>query len=132
MLFGDLNKFENGFYFAFRLFVGLFFMQHGAQKLFGWFGGSAQSLMSQMGLAGVIEFFGGLFIAIGLFTRLFALLGGLQMLIAYFMAHASQGILPISNGGELALLYLVSFVLIFAFGGRILSLDNALFKKEIF
>ena len=62
-----------------RIGVGLLFMGHGAQKLFGWFGGfggrpgATAELMTQMGLAGVLEFFGGLLIVLGLLTRPVAL-----------------------------------------------------------
>ncbi|HXE88309.1 MAG TPA: DoxX family membrane protein, partial [Hyphomicrobiaceae bacterium] len=50
---------------ALRIGAGLLFMQHGLQKLLGWFGGMGPNhgtvqLMSQFGLAGVIETFGGL------------------------------------------------------------------------
>jgi putative oxidoreductase len=96
---------------ALRVGAGLLFMQHGAQKLFGWFGGfggqpgATAELVSQMGLAGVLEFFGGLLIVLGLLTRPVAAVLVLLMLAAYFIAHAPQGAAPISNGGELALLY---------------------------
>src|SRR3989338_468192 len=74
-------------YLVFRVFVGLLFAQHGMQKLFGWFGGlgggQAAALFSLMGVAGVIELFGGLAIAIGLFSRLMAILGALLMVAAY-------------------------------------------------
>ena len=80
-----------------RIGVGLLFMGHGAQKLFGWFGGfggrpgATAELMTQMGLAGVLEFFGGLLIVLGLLTRPVALVLFLEMLMAYFKAHAPQG-----------------------------------------
>jgi putative oxidoreductase len=51
-----------------RVVAGLLFAQHGVQKLFGLIGGRAMPLMSQMGLAGVIELGGGVLIALGLFT----------------------------------------------------------------
>lgn len=119
-------------YVVFRFMVGLLFAQHGAQKLFGLFDGTSQTLFSLMGLAGAIEFFGGLFIAFGLFTRLAALLSGLEMIAAYGMAHASQGLIPIVNKGELALLYLACFLVIVGFGARRCSVERLLFKKETF
>jgi putative oxidoreductase len=99
-----------------RIGAGLLFMQHGLQKLFGMFGGmgpdgGSVELMSQMGLAGVLETFGGLLIVIGLLTRPVALVLMLEMLAAFFIAHLPRGGAPIENGGELPLLY----VLIFAF-----------------
>jgi putative oxidoreductase len=119
-------------YFVFRVLAGLLFFQHGAQKLLGWFGGNKVALFSQMGLAGTIELLGGLFIALGLFTRLAALFSGLLMLAAYFMAHFSQGLVPIVNGGELALLYLATWLVLLAYGAKKWSLEKALWNKERF
>lgn len=116
---------------VFRIGVGLLFMQHGAQKLFGWLGGmdgegATAALFSQMGVAGVLEFFGGLMIVLGLLTRPVALILAAEMVIAYFMAHAPQGGIPIQNGGELALLYALSFALLATTGAGAWSLDRLL------
>ena len=118
------------FYFAFRVLIGFLFFQHGGQKLFGLFGGKAVALFSLMGLAGVIEFFGGIAIAFGFFTRLVALLAGIEMIYAYSMVHAPHGLMPIVNKGELALLYLSGFLVLIAYGAKKWSIDRALFKKE--
>jgi len=125
------------FYFVFRVLVGLLFLQHGLQKLFGAFGGLGGSgqpveLVSLMGLAGTIETFGGLFIALGLFTRLAAFIAAIELLVAYFRVHIPNGLIPFLNGGELALLYIASFLVIIAFGARKWSLEKAVFKKEVF
>lgn len=74
-----IERYSDYLYFVFRVFVGLLFFQHGAQKLFGWFGGNAVELLGLMGLAGLIESVGGLAIALGLFTRPFAFAGALEM-----------------------------------------------------
>ena len=89
-----------------RIVVGFLFLQHGSQKLFAFPGGEAVELMSLMGVAGVLEFFGGLLILIGLFTRPVAFILSGQMAVAYFMVHAPQGFWPVLNQGELAALYL--------------------------
>src|SRR3989344_4662346 len=123
---------EDILYFVFRVFVGFLFFQHGAQKLFGWFGGNKAELATLFGLAGVIEFFGGIAIALGLFTRLFALISALEMAAAYFMAHAPNGLIPIQNKGELALLFFAAFLVMLAHGSKKWSLEKSLFKKEIF
>jgi len=123
------------FYFVFRVLVGLLFLQHGLQKLFGMFGGlggNSAELFSLMGLAGTIELLGGLGIALGIFARLAAFIAVIELLIAYFMAHVPNGLIPIVNGGELALLYVSSFLVIMAFGARKWSLEKALMKKEVF
>ena len=106
-------------YFIFRVVVGLLFAQHGAQKLLGWFGGingGTVELFSLLGLAGVIELVGGLLIALGLFTSCVAFFGVLDMLGAWFTFHIKSGWIPIVTGGELALLFLVSFLAILAYG----------------
>jgi len=106
-----------------RIVFGLMFMQHGAQKLFGAFGGSAVDLMTLRGLAGVLEFFGGLLIVVGLFTRPVAFVLSGQMAVAYFMAHLPRGLVPIENGGELAVLYSFFFLFLAAVGGGAWSVD---------
>ena len=119
-------------YFIFRVLVGLLFLQHGLQKLFGMFGGKSAELFSIMGLAGIIEFLAGISIALGIFARFGAFFAALQMAVAYFMAHAPKGLIPILNMGELALLYFAAFLAIMAFGARRWSLEKAIFKKEFF
>jgi len=104
-------------YALLRIVAGLLFAQHGAQKLFGWLGATdAVPLLSQRGLAGVIEFFGGLAIAVGAFTSPVAFLASGQMAVAYFLAHFPRGVWPIQNGGELAALYCFLFLYIAARG----------------
>lgn len=117
----------------FRIAVALLFMQHGARKLFGLLGGSqVDSLFSLMGLAGVLEFFGGLLIVLGLLTRSVSGILALEMVIAYFMVHAPQGLFPVQeppegpDGGELALLYAFIFALIAVIGPGKFNLDDQL------
>lgn len=123
-----IESYSGHLYFVFRVLVGFMFAQHGAQKLFGILGGSAAPLFSLMGLAGIIEFFGGIFIAIGLLTRMSALIAGLSMTAAWFMVHVPQGWIPIINGGELALMYLAAFLAVLAHGSGKWALDNMLNK----
>ena len=130
MLGNITQKYHDQLYVVFRVFVGLLFFQHGAQKILGMFGGQTVELMSLFGLAGVIELVGGLMIAFGLFTRLAALFSALDMIGALVIAHLPKGLVPIQNGGELALLYLVAFLLILAHGSQKWSLDQAVLKKE--
>ena len=118
------------FYFAFRVLVGLMFMQHGAQKLFGAFGGNAVgTYFSLFGLAGFIEFFGGLLIAFGLLTRLAAFLGMCVMIGAWAIVHIPKGFVPIVNGGELAAMFFAAFLVILAKGCGKAGLDN-FFKRQ--
>ncbi len=108
-----------------RIVAGLLFVQHGAQKLFGALGGEAVELVSRAGLAGVIELVGGLLIAAGLFASLAAFISSGEMAAAYFIAHAGNGLFPIQNRGELAVLYCFVFLYIAARGSGIWSVDAA-------
>ena len=112
-----LSPYRATLYACLRIVAGLLFSLHGIQKLFGVFGRETPvTLLSQMGLAGVIEASAGLGIALGLFTSPLAFLASGQMAVAYFMAHAPQGLWPIVNGGELAALYCWLFLYIAASG----------------
>ncbi len=133
-MFGRFTKFEKVALILFRVAVGALFMQHGGQKLFGWFGGlggggATAPILTRFGVAGVLEFFGGLLIVLGLLTRPAALLLAAEMLIAYILAHAPRGAVPLTNRGELALLYLFCFLYIAARGAGVLSLDAVLFRR---
>lgn len=121
---------ERFFLNALRVVTGFLFWQHGAQKLFGMLGGTQVELMSLMGMAGIIEFFGGILIAVGLFTRPTAFITAGEMAVAYFMVHVGQQaeslaghIFPIMNGGERAALFCFVFLYLVARGGGTWSLD---------
>lgn len=120
-----LGRYSPYFYPLLRLVSGLVFAQHGAQKMFGVLGAQqAVPLMSQLGLAGVIEFFGGTLIALGLFTSPIALLSSVEMAWAYAQVHAPRGHWPVQNGGEAAVLYCFIFLYICATGSGKWSLDS--------
>ncbi len=81
---------------ALRVALGIVFMAHGAQKLFGAFGGHGLAATVQMmGPLGYLvttgEFFGGLGILVGLLTRFSAASIAVIMLGAIFMAHLKNG-----------------------------------------
>ena len=115
-----------------RIVSGLLFMQHGAQKLFGFLAptqSTGHPLFSLMGIAGVLEFFGGLLLVFGLFTRPVAFLLSGEMAVAYFMAHAPKGFWPLQNGGDLAVLWSFVFVYMAIAGGGKWSLDRLWFDR---
>jgi putative oxidoreductase len=116
------NK-KDYFYFVFRVVVGLLFLLHGLQKIPGIFNG-ATSIFSLIGLAGIIETVGGAFLVIGLLTRYVALISAVEMLVAYFMAHFPNGLSPLANKGESALLYFAAFLVMMAFGSKKWALDK--------
>lgn len=113
-----------------RAISGFLMAAHGAQKLFGVLGKEKAELMSQAGLAGVIEFFGGVLLIFGLFTRPVAFLLAGTMAVAYFQVHAPQGFWPIVNKGELAVLYCFVYLYLSAAGGGPWSLDALLGGKR--
>src|SRR3954469_2963634 len=97
--------------FLLRIVIGLFFAGHGAQKLFGWFGGHGiegtggffHSLGYRPGKAfaavgGLSEFFGGLVLALGLFTPLAAAMIIGVMFNAAMSVHVKHG-LWVTEGG---------------------------------
>jgi putative oxidoreductase len=130
-----LGKFAPYLYVLLRIIAGLLFACHGAQKLFGILGGvgtqpgATVPLFSLLGLAGVIEFFGGLLIALGVLTSIAAFIASGEMAFAYFMQHAPKGFWPIQNKGELAVLFCFLFLYIAANGAGIWGLGR-LFRPE--
>jgi putative oxidoreductase len=109
-----------------RIGAGLLFLEHGLQKLFGFFGGipgGPVPLISQLGVASVLEIGGGTLLMLGLMTRPVAAILVIEMLVAFFTVHAPQGGWPIQNQGELALLYAAIFCFLAGSGAGALSLD---------
>ncbi|MBI4446165.1 MAG: DoxX family protein [Acidobacteria bacterium] len=126
-----LSPFGETAFLLMRIFFGLLFAAHGAQKLFGMFGSRGPvPLVSLMGLAGIIEFFGGLAIAVGLFAQLVAFVAAAEMVAAYFIAHWPRGPWPIQNQGELAALYFFAFLYISTRGAGRVSVDDKIFESK--
>ncbi len=124
---------------ALRLPIGIIFIAHGAQKLFGWFGGygleGTGQWMGSIGLApgylmallaGGAEFFGGLALLLGLFVRPAAAALAFAMLVAIFGVHIDKGLFMANNGYEFALaMFAASLSLLVSGAGRV-SADAAL------
>jgi putative oxidoreductase len=108
-----------------RVVFSLLFACHGAQNLFGLLGGYAQLHNPWMLTAGVLEFVGGILIALGLFTRPVAFLLCGEMAVAYFKPYFPGGFWPITNHGELAVLYCFFFLYLTVRGAGALSIDGA-------
>jgi putative oxidoreductase len=116
-----------------RMIAAFLYIAHGTQKLFGWPADEPQrpvELLSLMGLAGVIETFGGLLLLLGLFTRPVAFLLSGEMAAAYFIAHASRGFWPLLNRGELPVIFCFLFLYFAAVGPGPWSLDTALTRPR--
>jgi len=118
-----LSRFESYAYALMRIVAGLLFLFHGLQKLFGMYGGKTVPLMSQYGLAGVIELIGGALVMIGLFAGPAAFVASGEMAYAYFVSHQPGGTWPVENGGELAALYCFVFLYVATRGSGTWSVD---------
>jgi len=131
----NLNRAAQVTYFLLRVVAGFLFIQSGCLILFGWFGGmpgesSPPPLMSQTGIGGVLEFFGGIAIMLGLFTRSVAFVLSGMMAVAYWQFHAPQGGWPVQNQGVPAVLFCFLFLYMAARGGGEWSLDALLWRKR--
>lgn len=127
-----LNKLHPIAHNAWRVVIGFTFFTHGGAKLFSWFGGNAVTdLASLRGVAGILEFFGGLAIIAGLKTRYVAFVLSGEMAVAYWYQHVRRGGLwHWENGGELAGVFCLSFLIMSTLGGGDFSLDGLLKKRS--
>jgi putative oxidoreductase len=118
-------------YFLLRVVSGLLFFHAGSMKIFGWFGGmpgsppgSTAPLLTQVGIGGLLELFGGILIMLGLFTRPVAFILSGEMAVAYWQFHFPGGAWPILNHGEPAVLLCFIFFYMSARGGGEWSFDE--------
>ncbi|MBO3287353.1 DoxX family protein [Paenibacillus sp. FSL M8-0228] len=122
-----------------RLVVGLLLVGHGAQKLFGWFGGygpkGTGGWMESIGIkpgvfmavaAGLMELLGGALFAVGLLTPLAAFLITATMLGAIFKVHGQNGIWATANGYEYPLVLIAVVIGIALTGAGSYSIDAIL------
>lgn len=127
---------------AIRLAAGIIFTAHGAQKLFGWFGGygleGTAGWMASIGLepgyflalmAGSAEFFGGLLLILGFLVRPAALVLAVTMLVAIFAVHIEHGLFMSNNGYEFGLALFAISVALLVRGAGSLSADRLLVQK---
>lgn len=118
---------------ALRMAAGLAYFSHGAQKLFGWFGGvdgsgGSVDLMTRFGAAGVIEVVAGACIVAGLWTHWTAFIASGEMAVAYFWINAagSGSLWWWANRGEVVMLYSFIFLVFAVWGAGPYSLDAGL------
>ena len=122
---------------ALRVTAGALLVPHGAQKLFGWFGGygpeaTGQFFEQALGFsngymaamaAGSVEFFGGILLALGLLTRVSAAAAAVLLLMA-LPVHSPNGFVWTDGGIEYPLFWLVVVLTFWAKGGGEYSLDR--------
>jgi putative oxidoreductase len=111
-----------------RIAAAIMFILAGTVKLFAFPigmppNGSTASLMSQIGIGGILEAFGGILILFGLFTRPTAFILSGEMAVAYFQFHFPQNVWPVVNGGVSAVLYCFLWLYFSAAGAGPWSLD---------
>jgi putative oxidoreductase len=124
--------------------VGIIFAAHGAQKLFGWFGGygleGTGQWMASVGLApgylmallaGSIEFFGGLALIAGLLVRPVAAALSVTMVVAILSVHLDKGLFVAKNGYEFALALLAITVALAIGGAGVGSIDRQLSRRAV-
>jgi len=125
-----------------RLPIAIIFIAHGAQKLFGLFGGygleGTGQWMESIGLApgyamalfaGGAEFLGGVALLVGLLVRPMALVLSITMIVAIFSVHLPNGLFMTNNGYEFALALLAASASLMFTGAGKASLDNLLAKR---
>ncbi len=129
---------------AMRIPVGIIFIVHGAQKLFGWYGGGGlegtAQFMASLGLypsylmallAGSAEFLGGVLLIVGFLVRPAGAVLGFTMIVAIFAAHFQSGLLLANGGYEYALALLAVSVSLLISGGGHASADQRLARGEL-
>ncbi|HLU97654.1 MAG TPA: DoxX family protein [Thermobifida alba] len=132
----NLDRFRGPALALFRMVVGLFFLCHGLASLFGILGGNqgtgqAVEFASWPGWwAALIQLLCGALVLVGLLTRASATLASGSMAYAYFVVHQPHGLLPITNGGELAAMYSWTFLLIAVLGPGAWALDHLIQRRS--
>ena len=117
-----------------RIVTAYLFMLHGSTKLlhiphitrF-----DHVQIMSLAGVAGILELVGGALLILGLLTRPVAFILSGEMAVAYFIAHAPKGnaLLPLTNGGDAAVLYCFIFLFLAVAGGGSWSIDKLIGRR---
>jgi putative oxidoreductase len=120
-----------------RIVLGVIFILHGGQKLFGWYGGPGMKgftgWMSSSGippflalLAAFSEFGGGLLILFGLLTPLAAALIISGMMVAIAEVHAKSGFFNTEGGYEFNLSLITLALVLLLTGAGAISVDALL------
>lgn len=127
-----------------RLVLGLYMAAHGAQKLFGWFGGpglaATGGFFGQLGfrpgrlfatVAAVTEIVSGLLVATGLLGPIGPALMISVLIVAAVTVHWSNGLFAMSNGIELTAIFAATAFALALAGPGVFSLDHVLGLQSI-
>lgn len=126
-----------------RLVLGLVFIAHGLDGLFGFFtdGGLKHTawMFEQVGIRpalfwawvnGVVQLAGGLFVVAGLFTRFVSFVLAIDMAVAVWKVHAGKGLFVQNNGYEFNLALVAMCVALMILGGGYISFDRVFRRKS--
>ena len=129
------TKYSDYFYVIFRAGMGALFLMLGVMKLFGLWGmpGGSAAFGTLAWYAGAAELLIGLSLVTGVLVRLASAFGIIEMIVAYTIGHAlPNGWNPAVNMGMPAILFMLAFVVAFAYGAGKASLEQKVFGKELF
>lgn len=132
MNFDSIGKYRPQALSVLRIVAALLFIAHGTQKLLAFPAGGMPGpvdYFSLMGLAGLLELFGGLAVLVGFFTRPVAFVLSGLMAFAYWMGHAPRDFFPVNNGGDAAILFCFVFLYLVFAGPGPWSVDAARGQK---
>src|SRR5512139_655297 len=119
---------------VFRIVAGLMFVSAGTMKLFGYPPSPVPippfSLMSEIGIAGVLEAFGGLAIVLGVLTRPIAFVLAGEMAVAYFQFHFPRSFFPTISNGIPAVLYCFLYLYLAFAGAGAWSVDRMIARAK--
>jgi putative oxidoreductase len=119
----------------FRIVAAVVFISFGTMKLFGYPPSPVPlppfSLTSELGIAGILETFGGLAILLGLFTRPVAFVLSGEMAVAYFTNHFPLSFFPTTNNGTPAIMYCLFFLYLSFAGAGEWSLDAGIARSQL-
>lgn len=117
-----------------RIVSGVVFITFGTMKLFNVPpmppGQPPLDLISQVGLAGILEVFGGLAFVLGIFTRPIAFILSGEMAVAYFQGHFPMGFWPSANMGTPAILFCFIFLYFVFSGAGVWSIDAMIARSR--
>jgi putative oxidoreductase len=121
---------------ALRIVAALTYLQHGTYKIWGFplkpdgHPPAELSAFSLVWFAALLEIVGSPLLALGLFSQTIAFVFACEMAIGYFMVHFPKSFYPYTNGGDLALMYCLTFLFLAAAGPGKLSVDGWLARHK--